>query len=444
MELYDEEVNQKKSKMPMIIGICIAVLVFITGLIVWGIIYLKSSITTIQINGVINNNIEELLYIESTEEGEQQLYIPIIKIAQFLGYEGFTGDYKEKSEDKTKCHVTSSNEIAMFTQDSDVLIKIVKDSEYSASSEYEYIKLDKAVFEKDGELYTTIDGIQKAFNVAFSCDAKLKDIKIYTMDYLMKYYTTRLNIKEYATDFIDQKSIFENMIIIKEDEKKYGVINAQTGDYILEAKYESIKYLPATTDFLVKSNGKYGVVSKEATSKIKTVYDSIITMDSQKGLYLVKQNNTYGVVNTDGKVIIEPEYKQIGINIDDYSQNGLENSYILLDEVIPIKNDQDKWGFFNIQGESITDFKYTSVGCKLTPASNSYPALIIQSHKAIVVQKEQYYNIISIEGEELIPVDVDSVYLKSNAETEQNKFFMTSNDNTKVKNVEEWLTSIGK
>lgn len=438
MELYDENVEQKKSKIPMIIGICIAVLVIITILIVVGIIYLKNSITIIKIDGVRNNDIEEILYIEENEEGRQELYMPIIKMSQFFGYEGFTGDYKDKSEDKSKCHVTSENETAMFTKDSDTLIKITK------NSEYEYVKLDKPVFEKDGELYTTKNGIEKAFNVSFSTDQKFKNINIYTMDFLVDYYAKQFSIEKYSTNFSDKKAIIEGMLIIEEN-RQYGVINVINKKYILETKYEAISYLPATTDFLVKSNGQYGIVTKEADIKVKTVYDEIKTMDAQKGLYLVKQNNAYGVINTNGDVIIEPEYKQIGIDIGKYVQKGVESQYILLDEVIPVKNDQGLWGFFNIKGDKITDFKYTVIGCQSSPASNSYPALVIPSYKIIVVGKDKAYNLMTSEGEELISGYIlDSVYLKSNTSTEQNQFFMTSNNNTKVINVEEWLANIGR
>lgn len=437
MELYDEEVEQKKSKVPMIIGICIAILVVITILIVVGIFYLKNSITIIQIDGVRNNDIEELLYIAETEDG-RELYMPIIKMSQFFGYEGFNGDYKDKSEDKSKCHVICENETVMFTKDSNTLIKITK------NSEYEYIELDKPVFEKDGELYTTIEGIEKAFNISFSTDEKFKNIKIYTMDFLVDYYSKQFSIKKYSTNFNDKKAILEGMIIIEEN-KQYGVIDVINKKYILETKYDLISYLPETTDFLVKSNGQYGIVTRESKIKVKTVYDEIKTMDIQKGLYLVKQNNAYGVINTNGDVIIEPEYKQIGIDISKYLQNGIENQYILLDKIIPIKNDQDLWGFFNIKGEKIVDFKYTGIGSQSSPASNSYPALVIPSHKIIVVGKDKYYNLITIQGEELINGYIlDSVYLKVNSSTEQSEFYMTSNNNTKVINVEEYLTKIGE
>lgn len=437
MELYDNVVEQKKSQIPMIIGICITILVIITVLIIFGIIYLKSSIMTIQIDGQRNTDLEEIFYIESSENG-QELYIPIIRIAQFFGYEGFTGDYKNKSEDKSKCHVTSENETAMFIKDSDTLTKITKDSEY------EYVKLDKPVFEKDGELYTTKDGIEKAFNVLFSTDADFKNIEIYTIDYLVDYYAGQYSIETYSTNFADKKAIIEGMLIIEEN-GQYGVINITNKKYVLEAKYEEISYLPATTDFLVKSNGKYGILTKEAKIKVKTIYDEIKVIDNQKGLYLVKQNNAYGIINLDGEVVIEPEYKQIGIDISRYAQNGVENSYILLDEIIPVKNDQNLWGFFNINGEKIVDFKYTGVGCQSTPVSNSYPAVVIPSYKIIVVQTNKTYNLISIDGKEQIPGDiVDAVYLKTNISTGQNQFFMTSNNNTKVRNIEEWLANIGE
>ena len=41
MELYDETKETRKSKLPMIIAICIAILVVITILIIAGILYLN-------------------------------------------------------------------------------------------------------------------------------------------------------------------------------------------------------------------------------------------------------------------------------------------------------------------------------------------------------------------------------------------------------------------
>lgn len=437
MELYDEKVEEKTSKLPKIIGILIGVLIVIICIIIACIIYLQSSLTTIKIDGQNNNKIEEMLYIEQTEQGSE-LYIPIIKISEFLGYEGFTGDIEKKSEDKNKCHVIGENEIAMFTADSDILIKRTE-----ADSKYSYVKIDKPVIEKDGELYTTVEGIEKAFNVIFGVDENYKNISIITLDYLIQYYTSYYKIEDYDESFNNQKAILEDELII-ENNNKYGVINVSTGKYTLEPKYEQINYFPDTTDFLVKSSNKYGIITKEATTKIKTIYDDIKIMDSQNCLYLVKQNNTYGIVDFDGKVILEPEYKKIGIDIDEYTQNGVDNGYILLDTVIPIQNSEGLWGFFDLKGEKISNFQYTGVGCEEVPGANTYPAVVIPSHNVIVVEKDKKYNLIKTDGEELISGFIlDSVYLKSSSSTDQNQFFMTSNDNTKIINIEEWLTSIG-
>ena len=82
MELYDEQFEQKKSPIPIGIGIALAVLVLLTIVIVIGIIYLKNSITIININQVRNSEVEEIFYIETNEQGAQ-LYLPIIKMAKF-------------------------------------------------------------------------------------------------------------------------------------------------------------------------------------------------------------------------------------------------------------------------------------------------------------------------------------------------------------------------
>lgn len=438
MELYDENVEQKKSKAPVIIGVCIAILVIITIMVVVGILYLKSSITLLAIDGVKSNEIWNLIYIEENENNKE-IYMPIIKAAEFFGYKGYVGDYKNRSEDKSKCYVTNGVETAMFTLNSDTLIKT------SETSEYEYITLKEPVFEQNGELYTTINGIEKAFNVIFYIENDFKNINIFTMDYLNQYYMKKFGIEESKSiEFADKKAIFEDMLIIEEN-KKFGVINVQNKNAILEPKYEEISYLPSTTDFIVKSNGKYGIMTKEAESKVRTVYDEIKIIDTQKGLFLVKQNNAYGIINSKGTVVISPEYKQIGIDSTQYIQNGVDNGYILLDEIIPIKNSEGLWGFFNINGEKIVDFKYNNVGCESSEASNSYPAVVIPSHKVLIVKKDKYYKLLNIQGKELIDDNIlNTIYLKTNSETGKIEFFMTYSNNTKTVNVEEYLLKIGE
>lgn len=443
MELYEEVDNKKKSKLPMIIGILLTALIILIIVIIGTIIYLKQSVMQIIVNGQNKNEIEKLLYIP--EDDNTKLYIPIRAIAKYLNYNDFRGDYKIKSEDSTKCYVKNENEIAMFTKDSDTLVKTRGDSDY------EYVKLEEKVLEKDGELYTTPSGIEKAFNTLFEYNANKKNINIYTMDYLNKMYASKLKIDgktvKLSEEYSDQKAIFEGLIIVIKN-NIYGVVDVESGNPILEFKYEDIKYLPATSDFLVKSNNKYGVIGKDTSIKVRTVYDEIKIMDNQNELYLVKQNNLYGVIDTKGKTIISPEYKQIGIDISKFTQNGIENQYVLLNKIIPVKNNQDLWGIFDIKGQLVKDFIFTGIGCSssnLSKIANSYPAVVIPSYQVIIVEKDKHYNIITTSGEELIPTYVlETIYLKTNTETGENTFYMAYNNNEKVMSVEEWLASTGR
>lgn len=194
------------------------------------------------------------------------------------------------------------------------------------------------------------------------------------MNYLNQYYASKLKIDgqttELSKEYADGKAIFEDMMIVIKN-KQYGVLNVETGEAVLENKYEEIKYLPATSDFLVKSNGKYGVIGKDATVKVRGTYDEIKIMDNQNGLYLVKQNNLYGVVNTKGEVIMQPEYRQIGVDMSKYSNSGIENQYVLLNEVIPVENSENMWGIFSVSGEKIRDFEFSGIGCSVSSSSQS-------------------------------------------------------------------------
>lgn len=279
MELYEEVENGKKSKIPMIIGICIGILFIIIIAIICAIVYLQSTVLTIKLDNKVNSNIEKILYI-TNENNSEQIYIPIRKIAKFFDYEDYRGDYTVKSEDHSKCYVKNEYETAMFTKDSNVLIKT------RGNSDYEYINLKEKVFEKDGELYTTSEGIEQAFNVLIESDSQKNNINIYTMEYLYQSYVLTLkkaageDTVEASDNFSDKKAIFQDMIIITKD-GQYGIVSATSGESILETKYQEIKYLPTTSDFLVKSNGKYGILGKDLTRKVRIIYDEIKIMDNK-------------------------------------------------------------------------------------------------------------------------------------------------------------------
>ena len=101
------------------------------------------------------------------------------------------------------------------------------------------------------------------------------------------------------------------------------------------------------------------------------------------------------------------------------------------------------WGFFDIKGKQITDFVYTGVGCTTSKVSSSYPLLAIPSYNIVVVEKNKMFNLMRINGEDIINGYVlDSAYVRTDTENGENTYFMTYNG--KTTNIEEWLVQIGE
>ena len=64
--------------------------------------------------------------------------------------------------------------------------------------------------------------------------------------------------------------------------------------------------------------------------------------------------------------------------------------------------------------------------------------IVVPSYKIIVVAKNNFYNLISTSGQNMIPTYVlDSVYMRTNSSTGENSFYMTFNGQTQ--NIEERL-----
>ena len=381
---------------------------------------LKSSTLMVSLNGQSSDKLSEILVFE---EDNSKIYIPIKKVANLFGYTSYNGDYMQPSEDSSKCYVESENEIVSFALNSDTIYKVIPNS----NTNYEYIQLDEPIKAINGELYTTIDGVQKAFNVSFSYDENNKKIEVYTLEYLLSYYTNNIiNIGYTGVDstFNNQKAMLENMLVV-ENNKKYGVINTSTGEVILDTKYDEIKYLNNTSDFLVKSNNKVGIISKDKQTKVKIAYDNIELLDNDLNLYKITQDNKYGIIDINGNIKLYPEYDKIGIDATVFKNNNVKNGNIILDTLIPVKKDK-LWGLFNKSGEQIVEFKYDELGFIKSQSSNNL--LVIPEYNVIVVKKDEKYNLITLEGKKVFKVFVDNIY--QTTEGGETKYYMTYNNQT--------------
>ena len=464
MLLVDEEEiekqNEKNKKTIKIIIISIVLLSILCMILIGFIIYevLHPRYITTYIDGKKVEGFDTILDMQVDENGQTQIYIPIREFAKYLNianpdvkYETYKGDYEPKTEEESKCHIVRDDyEAAIFSENSKIIYKrdLQKNNE-----NYEEYYIDKEVFKSNDQLYASVQGIEKGYNIEFEYNETKKVIQIYTLDYIIASNQNALSsmpVGDYGTleissnNVSDQKSVFDNLLIIKNESGKYGIIDANDySNFILEPQYDNIEFLYNSATFLVTSNDKIGVFSEDGKRKIDLIYDEIISMGKGSKLYLVKTNNLYGVVNENGNIIIYPEYDNIGINVDAFSYNGVKNGYILLDKLIPAKKDE-KWGFFDLNGKMVTDgFKYEKIGCtNITKNTNVYELLQIPDYGVIVIGDEyDKYSFMDTSGNDtILPFVFDEIYIKMT--TGEISYWMKNND--KEYNVLKNLSSLKK
>lgn len=409
MDLFDEEIlkpkKKKEIKTSTILIIAIVLLLILCIITSIFIVYIKSTILTIKLDGRDAKDLEEILIMEENNK----VYIPIIRMAKYLGYSAYKGDYVTRSEDDpTRCYM-ESEETVSFTLNSNIITKV-------AEGQSQQIKITEPIKEINGELCINAEETQDVFNFNFYYDVYKNNITIQTLSFLYDGYSKYAVDKGYLPieeeTFENKKAVLDNMLIVKSENNYFGVISTiKEDEIILETKYDSIEYLGATSEFLVESNNKKGIISKDKKTKIELTYDSIERITNKNDIfYVVKKSNLYGLLDKNGENIIFPEYEQIGIDVSDYAQNGVTNGYILYNQLIPVKN-KEKWGLFNIEGKKVTEFVYDSFGCS-SKLYRTHGVIEVPDYNLIVGKQGEKYNLITLEGKWLFERFIlDSVYI---------------------------------
>ncbi len=414
-EPTEEQLNAKKWM--KIIGVILALLFVICIALVVLMYYIQASQLKVTIDGKENAKLQDILLFE-----EEKIYIPIRAFAQYVGYESYNGD--EKGEDKTRCYVRCANETASLAMDSDKVYKQLLNKE-----DYEEFTLEEPVIMKNDTLYTTIDGAKVAFNISFEYDKNQNKITIYTLPYLANYWNTQFaktSVKGDDTNFNNQKALFYNRIVVKNADNYYGVYDLK-GKEVLGTKYSNIEFIEGSKEFIVTTaEGKMGIISYDATTKITPDYNEIKQIDKEAGLYLVKNGSKQGVIDNSGKTIVYPEYDQVGIDPTKYSSSNkydnsnIKNQYLLYDKCIPVKKGE-QWGIFDKNGNKVISVEYEELGCSVgkggsgsqTESTNN--VLLVPEYEGIVVKKGGLYGLVDSQGNQLLPIALKSIYSETSA-----------------------------
>ena len=189
MNIYESQPNlendkSKTKKLMIIIGIAIAILFVLSIVLIFYISYIEKNRFKFYIDDTKTSVKSDIVIVD-----KNNIYVSLSDIADKIGYSKNNGEYKEQySEDSDKCYLQNKYEAVSYITDSEQIYKVILPTSRNEDINYEYFQIDEPVFMNNGKMYTTIDGICKGCNLAYSYNQKNNTLKVYTMDYLAKLY----------------------------------------------------------------------------------------------------------------------------------------------------------------------------------------------------------------------------------------------------------------
>ena len=438
MNLIDNEVNEKKvqtTKTIKIIGIAIIILIIIAIGLVSFLAYEKSKEFKFLLDGNKQTLASDLFYFDDGGD----VYISIKDLSNVLAKNSIkaefnNGSYKEYNEDQNECNVEQEYEVAGYTLNSEKMYKVILED-----GSYEYFTLDKPVKSINGKLYTTQKGIEIVFNIVMNYDEKNNSINMYTLDTLVENYAKRLNnsvINSKNMSFLNKKALKYDMIIVSNANNEYGVQKISNGEMLLGTKYTNLRFLESTKDFIVTTpEQKQGIISTTKGKDIEPQYSEIKKLKEDLNLYLVKNDkDKYGVYDREKqRTVIYPEYDSIGVEIDQFKNENIENQYVLYDNCIPCKKSDNgiyKWELIDINGKKIIDQQFDGIGYIKGTSKNikGDNLLLIPEIESIIVNQDSKYGIINSTGKLIVKINMQQIYAETTAG--KNTYYMVFNDQT--------------
>lgn len=442
MEDSKLKVNKPKGhNNTMIIGIIVAII--ITLLIIFIIAFIIKDIQPIDetmktyIDGKETKMDTSIFLIE-----DNKVYVNVKGIASFAGYEAHSGEYKIEAEDVNKVFVENKQETASMFLDSNIISKI----EPNSNEEYKNYTMSEPSRNIKGDIYVISDGIEIACNIKLDYDSSNNTMNIQTLPYIFELYNTsvqNIGFTGVSDNFENQKALLYNRIIIQNSDGRYGVIDS-TGTEVIGTRYAYIQFDEYSKEFTItNSYDKVGIDYIDGETKINVNYDEIKSIDKGNELYLVKSNEKYGVIDGDERIIIHIEYDDIGVDISPYTiqsnnktdttnsnrddiEKKIVKQYAFFNSLIAVKQN-DMWGFFNLNGDRVSDIKYTDIGCKVKEDTKNNKnetikqtkttgnLLLIDEYELIVVEQNGKYGLINNEAKELFRPEAEDMYSITNA-----------------------------
>lgn len=166
----------------------------------------------------------------------------------------------------------------------------------------------------------------------------------------VSYYFITTNNKKYEIEKVEQYNYF----LLKQDGKT-GVID-RNGNIVIDVKYDDIKIPNPQKDVFVCYSGENSQILNSQKEQILNNYQDVEPIKLQniasnlmfeKNVLSYKENDKYGLVNFQGKKITKPIYDEIsGLS---YKEGEL------------LVKQNDKYGVINIKGHKLIDIEYDKI-----------------------------------------------------------------------------------
>ena len=426
--MQEEEKKAKKKKIVVISIVLCALLIVALFCCILAIQYkdaqtLKMFIdgTQVSISSSIFKQIDDKTYVNIREMGEA------------FGYHYNQGEYNNFNENEDSCYLTNEYEIIAYTAEQDTFTKYAEAltteeatiaeipvTVKSTPGQAQKYSLESNIKLVDGIIYAPFEAVPDMFNVQLNLSQENR-IKMYTLEQIVasaQKTVGKLGYTSMSGDYENLKAMIYGFAVVGNG-TNFGVISLTDGKEIIGLKYEDITFIPNLKDFQIKAGNTVGIFASDGSTVIKpTAYDEISVYDDDNQLYLVKKDGKFGILNRLGKVIIYPDYDEIGYTFN-AGENKTKEYKLLFNKCIPVK-ESSKYGLFSIEGEEILPCVYDELGSALSFAndvsvSNNYdPVLDIPEELGIyglVINQNGSYGVFDINTESIIiPVVCSRVY----------------------------------
>ena len=183
-----------------------------------------------------------------------------------------------------------------------------------------------------------------------------------------------------------EPNLYAGWISIGYDNERFTFIDL-TGKSLLLQDYDcAIKYIGVSNKYSTCKEGKYGVISFENEILLPFEYD-YVEKAINDDLFIFKSNINFGVVDKNKGIIIPAEFDSIkNFSYRQGPNSGKLNRFYRVEK-------NDKFGFYNGLGESISNIEYDGGNMLWSP-----------SVTFIRVRKGEAWGLINIKGKEILPV----------------------------------------